>query len=286
MKILAAIALAFFMTGLFFVSSVTPCFAQKPPRIQIEPLHIPLEPYVAEKLSAEDREVFQMLMDANVETVWMYLDQAGYNNCFINELHPIFPDKKMVGRARTMRYMPLRPDIQANLGQSLNYISAKDTEPGDILVFDAGGEIKSAVTGDVTTALFAFNGGVGIVCDGALRDIPPIKRMGIQVFQRAGQAGVIGPFLMSIDYQVPVRICNATVIPGDILLCDAHGILVIPADMAKELAIKALEFDMWENFLKTLILRGETVYDTETQDGRFKEEFEEYKRVNRQKYQR
>ena len=49
---------------------------------------------------------------------------------------------------------------------------------------------------------------------------------------------------------------------------------------------KALDFDMWENFLKTLILRGETVYDTETSDGRFKEEFEEYKRINKQKYQR
>lgn len=252
--------------------------AQTTPRIQIEPLKLKLEPYVASKLSPEDKDLFETLLNCYIESVWMYIYEKGYHNCFINELQPIIPDKKIVGRARTMRYLPERPDVKAKIkGMQLNYVSATDTKPGEILVFDAGGDIRSAVTGDITTSLFAYNGGVGIICDGSLRDIPPIKKMGIQVFERAGQAAAsIG--IMSIDYQVPVKICNATVIPGDIILGDAHGILVIPKELAREVADKAKEFDMWENFLKTLILSGETVYDTETPDGRLKEKYQEYKR--------
>lgn len=265
------------MLLLFTLISSNYLTAQTTPRIQIEPLNLKLEPYVASKLSPEDRDLFETLLNCYIESVWMYIYEKGYHNCFINELQPIIPDKKIVGRARTMRYLPERPDVKAKIkGMQLNYVSASDTKPGEILVFDAGGDIRSAVTGDITTSLFAFNGGVGIICDGSLRDIPPIKKMGIQVFERAGQASSsIG--IMSIDYQVPVKICNVTVIPGDIILGDAHGILVIPKELAREVADKAKEFDTWENFLKTLILSGETVYDTETPEGRLKEKYQEYK---------
>jgi regulator of RNase E activity RraA len=216
-------------------------------QLAIEPPARQIPPYIQERLAPKDRVLFDKLTRAGLESMWAAVVAEGYPQCFINELAPLKPDHRMVGRARTIRYLPNRKDLRAKLyaaSPQLNYKSAEEAQPGDVLVFDAGGETRSAVSGGVTTTRFLVRGGSGIVVDGAMRDVPELAAMHIQVYMRRGQAAAVSPVQMSVDYQVPVRIGDVTVVPGDILVGETHGILVIPADIAEKVVDKALDHDL------------------------------------------
>ena len=169
--------------------------------------------------------LFDKLMRVGIESAWSLVTAEGYPQNFINELSPLKPNTRMVGRARTIRYLPNRKDVREKLyaaGPQLNYKSAEEAQPGDVLVFDAGGETRAGVSGGVTTIRFLVRGGAGLVIDGAMRDVPELEAMPIQTYMRRGHASSVAPLMMSVDYQVPVRIGSVTVIPGDILVGRKH----------------------------------------------------------------
>ena len=240
--------------------------------------------YIEERLSAPDRVLFAKLMRAGIESMWALVVREGYPVCFINQLDPIKPNTRMVGRARTMRYLPNRKDLRAKIyaaGPQLNYKSAEEAQPGDVLVFDAGGETQAGVSGGVTTMRFLVRGGAGMVIDGAMRDQPELEAMHFQVYMRRGHASSVSPILMSVDYQVPVRIGNVTVVPGDLLVGESHGILVIPADIAEKVVNEALEHDVQEEFQRELLLKGESIYGVYPLNDANKKRFAEWKKSRR-----
>jgi 5-oxopent-3-ene-1,2,5-tricarboxylate decarboxylase / 2-hydroxyhepta-2,4-diene-1,7-dioate isomerase len=231
--------------------------------LKIDRIERQMPAYIQERLTARDRVLFDKLMRVGLESAWSLVTAEGYPQNFINELTPLKPNLRMVGRARTMRYLPNRKDVRAKLyaaGPQLNYKSAEEAQPGDILVFDAGGETRAGVSGGVTTLRFLVRGGAGMVIDGAMRDVPDLEAMPIQTFMRKGHASSVSPIMMSVDYQVPVRIGSVTVVPGDILVGESTGILVIPAEIAEKVADTALEHDEQEEFQRQLLLKGESIY--------------------------
>jgi len=243
-----------------------------------------LPAYIEERLSAPDKVLFGKLMRAGIESMWAVVVREGYPVCFINQLDPIKPNMRMVGRARTMRYLPNRKDLRAKVyaaGPQLNYKSAEEAQPGDVLVFDAGGETQAGVSGGVTTMRFLVRGGAGMVIDGAMRDQPELEAMHFQVYMRRGHASSVSPILMSVDYQVPVRIGNVTVLPGDLLVGESHGILVIPADVAEKVVNEALEHDVQEEFQRELLLKGESIYGVYPLNDANKKRFAEWKKSRR-----
>jgi regulator of RNase E activity RraA len=250
-------------------------------QLKIEPVERQMPAYIQERLNAKDRVLFDKLMRVGLESAWSLVTSEGYPQNFINELSPLKPNYRMVGRARTMRYLPNRKDIRAKLygaGPQLNYKSAEEAQPGDILVFDAGGETRAGVSGGVTTIRFLVRGGAGLVIDGAMRDVPELEAMHIQTYMRRGHASSVAPLMMSVDYQVPVRIGSVTVIPGDILVGDTTGILVIPAEIAEKVADTALEHDEQEEFQRQLLLQGESIYDVYPMNAATKKRYEEYRK--------
>ena len=250
-------------------------------QLKLEPVERQMPAYIQERLSAKDRVLFDKLMRVGLESAWSLVTSEGYPQNFINELTPLKPNHRMVGRARTMRYLPNRKDIRAKLygaGPQLNYKSAEEAQPGDILVFDAGGETRAGVSGGVTTIRFLVRGGAGLVIDGAMRDVPELEAMHIQTYMRKGHASSVAPLMMSVDYQVPVRIGRVTVSPGDILVGDTTGILVIPAESAEKVADTALEHDEQEEFQRQLLLQGESIYDVYPMNAATKKRYEEYRK--------
>ena len=246
--------------------------------LEIEVSDRKISPYVLERLGEADRVLFDKLAHAPLEAVWAQLESRGYEHCFINELDALHPDRRLVGRARTMRYLPTRPDLREEIyseRQQLNYVSAEEAQPGDVLVFDAGGDTRSAVSGEITTVRFLARGGTGLIVDGALRDVPEIAGMPLQVYQRRGQASSVRPNLMSVDYQVPVRIGSVTIRPGDLLLGERHGILVIPAALAEEVVDAALAKQDLESFQRKLLLEGRSIYGVYPPDENTRREYEE-----------
>jgi 5-oxopent-3-ene-1,2,5-tricarboxylate decarboxylase/2-hydroxyhepta-2,4-diene-1,7-dioate isomerase len=235
---------------------------------------------VTAKLSPSDRVLFDKLMQVGLEAAWSAVTSEGYAQCFINELTPLNNDRRIVGRARTVRYLPNRKDLREKIyasGPQLNYRSAEEAQPGDILVFDAGGETHSTVSGAMVTTRFVVRGGSGIVVDGCMRDVPDLAAMPIGVYLRCGHASSVSPILMSVDYQVPVRIGGVTVVPGDILIGDRHGVLVIPAPIVDKVLEKALQHDDREEFQRQLLLAGEPIYEVYPNfNDKNKAKFEEF----------
>jgi 5-oxopent-3-ene-1,2,5-tricarboxylate decarboxylase/2-hydroxyhepta-2,4-diene-1,7-dioate isomerase len=237
--------------------------------------------YIVERLTPEDRVLFDKLMRVGLESAWSLVTAEGYPQNFINELSPLKANTRMVGRARTMRYLPNRKDVRDKLyaaGPQLNYKSAEEAQPGDVLVFDAGGETRAGVSGGVTTIRFLVRGGAGLVIDGAMRDVPELERMPIQTYMRRGHASSVSPLMMSVDYQVPVRIGSVTVIPGDILVGESTGILVIPAAIVEKVVSKALEHDEQEEFQRELLLKGESIVGVYPMNDATRKRFEEWRK--------
>lgn len=258
----------------------TGLWAQNAP-LRIDPVERQMPAYIQERLTPQDRVLFDKLMRVGLESAWSLVTAEGYTQNFINELTPLKPNHRMVGRARTMRYLPNRKDVREKLyaaGPQLNYRSAEEAQPGDILVFDAGGETRAGVSGGVTTIRFLVRGGAGLVIDGAMRDVPELEAMHIQTYMRRGHASSVSPIMMSVDYQVPVRIGSVTVIPGDILVGDSTGILVIPAAIAEKVADTALEHDEQEEFQRELLLKGESIVGVYPMNPATRKRFEEWRK--------
>ena len=269
------VALSLF--GLLFVS--VGLLAQTA-TLKLEPVERRMPAYIVERLSAPDRVLFDKLMRVGIESAWSLVTAEGYPQNFINELSPLKANTRMVGRARTMRYLPNRKDVRDKLyaaGPQLNYKSAEEAQPGDVLVFDAGGETRAGVSGGVTTIRFLVRGGAGLVIDGAMRDVPELEAMPIQTYMRRGHASSVAPLMMSVDYQVPVRIGSVTVIPGDILVGESTGILVIPAAIAEKIVNKALEHDEEEEFQRGLLLKGESIVGVYPMNAATRKRFEAWK---------
>ena len=248
--------------------------------LKLEPVERKMPAYIQERLSPQDRVLFDKLMRVGIESAWSLVTAEGYPQNFINELAPLKSNMRMVGRARTMRYLPNRKDVREKLysaGPQLNYKSAEEAQPGDVLVFDAGGETRAGVSGGVTTIRFLVRGGAGLVIDGAMRDVPELEAMPIQTYMRRGHASSVAPIMMSVDYQVPVRIGTVTVIPGDILVGESTGILVIPAAIAEKIADKALEHDLEEEFQRGLLLQGESIFGVYPMNAATRKRFDEWK---------
>lgn len=246
-----------------------------------------LPPSVEKRLSESDKELFAKLMRVGLEAAWSAVTNEGYPQNFINELKPLNTERRMVGRARTIRYLPNRKDLREKVyaaGPQLNYRSAEEAEPGDVLVFDAGGETRSTVSGAMVTTRFLARGGAGILVDGCMRDVPDLTVMPIGIYLRCGHASSVSPLLMSADYQVPVRIGNVTIVPGDILIGESHGVLVIPAAIVNNVLTKAMAHDDQERFQRSLLLSGESIYGVyPTLNEKNKKRFEEAKQRTTEK---
>lgn len=237
---------------------------------------------VADRLTPADRVLFGKLMQVGLEAAWTAVTSEGFPQCYINELRPLNTGRRMVGRARTVRYLPNRKDLRDKIysqGPQLNYRSAEEAQPGDVLVFDAGGETHSSVSGAITTTRFLMRGGAGLIVDGCMRDVPDLAAMAIGIYLRCGHASSVSPILMSVDYQVPVRIGSVTIIPGDILIGEDHGVLVIPSTIVDRVLEKAIAHDEQEDFQRYLLLHGESIYGVypELNDAN-RRKFEEFKK--------
>ncbi len=240
-----------------------------------------LPEYLKAKLGPEDRELFTRLLNINIESGWSYMRTRGYPRNFISDVRPVVPSMRFVGRARTMRYLPYRKDLHEKFeGLQLNYRSAEDTEAGDVLVFDCGGELEASPSGDVTATRAMVRGAAGVVVDGAMRDIPAFVEMGLPLFTRDGRghAAAVSPLTMSWDYQVPVRIGDVTVAPGDDLVGALHGVLVIPAHMVDEVLEYTELHSEREEFQRMLLLNGESMVGVYPPNEETLRRFEEWRK--------
>ena len=192
-------------------------------------------------------------------TLTHQLQQRGIRTTFLAGLRPLHPHLRMVGRARTLRYVALREDVQPQYQSGLNAQKAlvESTQAGDVLVMEARGVPDAATIGDILATRHFALGGHGIVTDGALRDTPAIADIGKPVYHFASHGAVLGRRHMPFSTDEPVTCAGVFVVPGDIVVGDGEGVVVIPQALVEEVVRDALVQEEREAFALERVQAGE-----------------------------
>jgi len=178
------------------------------------------------------------------------LRKRGLNNVTIDGVRPLTPGTKIVGTARTLRFVPNREDLFASHGGGYN--AQKRTfdavGEGEVIVIEARGEAGSGTLGDILAIRAHARGAAGIVTDGGVRDADAVASVGIPVFSNGAHPAVLGRKHVPWDSDVTIGCGGTTVQPGDIIVGDADGVIVLPPALAEEVVDAALaqeEEDAW-----------------------------------------
>ncbi len=211
-------------------------------------------------------ELLKKLQDVSAEEVWTILHKHGYDNQFAGDWRILHPEKRLVGRAFTAQFMPARKDVQsvaeekANAGLSFHHNANQRVidmlQNGDVIVVDLYGKVEGGtfVGDNLATAVQTFTQ-TGMVIDGALRDLDSIQQMGMPTYIRGAHPTPIGDCMLT-GVNVPVRIQQATVMPGDVVFGDTEGIYFIPPQFVKEIIDNAEELHVHDDWTQMMLKTG------------------------------
>src|SRR5690606_4722057 len=178
------------------------------------------------------------------------LRKRGINACVIEGVAANRPGTKIVGTAKTLRFVPGREDLFASHGGGYNAQKRAfdQVEAGEVIVIEARGETGSGTLGDILALRAQARGAAGVVTDGGVRDYDAVAEIGLPVFSNGPHPAVLGRRHVPWDVDVTIACGGATVQPGDIIVGDGDGVLVIPPALAEEVADAALaqeDEDAW-----------------------------------------
>ncbi|WP_427005801.1 fumarylacetoacetate hydrolase family protein [Pseudarthrobacter sp. H2] len=194
-------------------------------------------------------------------TLSSQLRKRGLNNVSIDGLTSTRPEKRIVGLARTLRYVPNREDLFKTHGGGFNAQKrAIDTvNEGEILVMEARGEKGTGTIGDILALRAQVRGAAAIITDGGVRDFAAVAAMDMPTYYANPHPAVLGRRHIPWDTDITIACGGTTVQPGDIIVADADGILVIPPALAEELADDSIAQEREEVFIAEMVEQGHGV---------------------------
>ena len=224
------------------------------------------EQTISDELIARYRRV-------GVPTVYTGVSNLGYALCFMTGIKSFTPGEKLVARARTLRFIPTRPDIASERPRtehSPEFVAMGSCGPGDVLVAGALGIVDAAIGGDMILLHLKMVGAEGVVTDGGIRDIDVVRGYGYKVFAGGATPASRAPYFVGYDENVDVPCGGITVRPGDLIVADDNGIVCVPQQHVEEVIDWAEEHEGLEEQIKEMILRDNVppgkYYNAETFD--------------------
>ncbi|QDP95011.1 fumarylacetoacetate hydrolase family protein [Microlunatus elymi] len=213
-----------------------------------------------EELELTD-EMINKLRQISVATLASQLRKHGYNQLFIDGVHTNHPGHKMIGRARTLRFVPAREDLFGSHGGGYNaQKKAFDAlNPGEVLVIEARGERGTGTVGDILGLRAQVRGAVGIVTDGGVRDWAAVAELDIPTFSAGPHPAVLGRRHVPWDSDLTIACGGASVQPGDVIIGDDDGVLVIPPAVLSEVLDDSLVQEAEEEWIAARVADGESV---------------------------
>lgn len=204
------------------------------------------------------------LMKVSVATLCTALFKRGLRHQFIQGVRPLNPGlPNMVGEAYTLRYMPAREDLNTiEVFRNREHPQRKAVEecpPGAVFVIDSRKDPRAASAGNILVTRLMKRGVAGIVTDGGFRDSPEMARLPFPVYHQRPAAPTNLTVHQAIDINVPIGCGDAPVFPGDVVVGDAEGVVVIPAHLADEVAAEAVEMTAFEDFVQERVLAGQSI---------------------------
>jgi regulator of RNase E activity RraA len=211
-------------------------------------------------LSNDTREKLKHVSTATLATA---LFKRGLRNQMIQGVQPLSPPKpdSMVGEAYTLRYIPAREDLnELSVFRDPGHPQRKAVEecpPGVVMVIDSRKDARAASAGAILVTRLMKRGAVGVVTDGGFRDSAEIARLDIASYHVRPSAPTNLTVHQAIDINVPIGCGDAPVFPGDVIVGDADGVIVLPAHLADELAAEATEMTAFEDFVTERVQAGQ-----------------------------
>ena len=210
-----------------------------------------------------DPGVLDALKRAGAAPITQELFKLGIRHSFMTNVAPLDPAYKMVGEAVTLRYLPYREDLNASQTTADPEHPQRKTidniQEGGILVIDARGDLRAGTLGEILVARLKARGAAGMVTDGAVRDVAGIKDVGLPAYVGGVHASASNTLHYAVDAGLPVQCGGITVVPGDILVGDADGVIVIPRKYAAKVAYEALHHAELEVYLYERISSGQSL---------------------------
>jgi regulator of RNase E activity RraA len=211
-----------------------------------------------------NEELRAKLMGVSTATIATALFKRGFRQQMIQDVLPLSAKgQNMVGPAFTLRYIPAREDLNAiTVFQDPTHPQRAGVEacpPGHVFVIDSRKDPRAASAGSILVTRLMVRGCLGVVTDGGFRDSPEIAELDIRSYHNRPSAPTNLTFHQAIETQTPIGCGDAPVFPGDIIVGDNEGVIVIPAHLADEIADEAVEMTAFEDFVTEEVKAGATI---------------------------
>ena len=227
------------------------------------------------------QEKFRIISVATIATA---LFKKGLKNQCIQGISPIKSGQsKMVGQAYTLRYIPAREDLNSiEVFKDLEHpqrVAVENCPEGGVMVIDSRKDPRAASAGSILITRLMKKGAAGIVTDGGFRDSAEIAELEFPAYHNRPSAPTNLTLHQAIDINVPIGCGDVAVFPGDLIVGDEDGVIVIPAHLADEIADECLDMTLYEEFVMDKVNQGSKIIGLyPLTDDKIKLEFEEWKK--------
>lgn len=206
----------------------------------------------------------QQLMQVSTATLCTALFKRGLHHQFIQDVRPLQQGlPNMVGPAYTLRYIPAREDLNPiSVFQDRAHPQRKAVEEcpaGAVLVIDSRKDARAASAGSILVTRLMKRGVAGVVTDGGFRDSPEIALLPFPAYHQRPSAPTNLTLHQALDINVPIGCGDAPVWPGDVVVGDREGVVIIPAAIADEVAAEAVEMTAFEDFVTEKVMEGRSI---------------------------
>ena len=204
------------------------------------------------------------LLTVSTATLCTALFKRGLRNQFIQDVRPLNPTlPNMVGPAFTLRYIPAREDLNPmTVFENRAHPQRKAVEecpPGSVFVIDSRKDARAASAGGILISRLMKRGVAGVVTDGGFRDSPEIAKFSMPAYHHRPSAPTNLTLHQALDINVPIGCGDVAVWPGDIVVGDAEGVIVIPAGIVDSVADEAVQMTAFEDFVTEKVLEGRSI---------------------------
>jgi len=204
------------------------------------------------------------LAHVSTATICTALFKRGLRNAFIQDVHPLNPAlPNMVGEAYTLRYIPAREDLNPiTVFQDRSHpqrVAVEQCPAGAVMVIDSRKDARAASAGSILVTRLMKRGVAGVVTDGGFRDSPEIARLAIPAYHHRPSAPTNLTIHQALDINVPIGCGDVAVFPGDVVVGDGEGVVIIPAHLADEIAHEAHEMTAFEDFVTERVNAGQSI---------------------------
>ncbi len=213
---------------------------------------------------ALSKETRQKLMGISTATLCTALFKRGLRNQFIQDVHRLNPNQpNMVGEAYTLRYIPAREDLNTiEVFKDRSHpqrVAVEQCPAGAVLMIDSRKNPRAASAGSILVSRLMARGVAGVVTDGGFRDSPEISALSIPAYHNRPSAPTNLTLHQALDINMPIGCGDVAVFPGDVVVGDGDGVVVIPKEIADEIAQEAVEMTAFEDFVTEKVLEGRSI---------------------------